>query len=913
MKHHSKTPQHRVAAWIFLLSVILTGCQYEPRYRIGVSQCSEDEWRSRVNQELLREAMFYDDVSVEIRTVKDDTEKQKQDIQYFIDQNIDLLIIAPNEAAPLTSILEEAYDKGIAVITFDRNILSDKYTAYVGADNYEIGKSVGNYVATILKGKGKVVELAGLSGSTPAMDRHQGFASAISHYSDITILCQEDAGWLREQAEEKMDTILSRYDQIDLVYAQNDRMAAGAYQSAVKKGREKQMRFIGIDAVSGEGYGLDMVSKGILDATFIYPTGGDKIIQIAMDILQGRPFPRETILNTAVVDPTNARVMMLQTSEISELDNKIETLNDRIDIYLSRYATQQVVLYGSLFFLLLVAGLLLIVYKSLRTKNRLNKELSSQKQQLEEQRDQLIELSRQLEEATHAKLVFFTNISHDFRTPLTLVADPIEHLLSDKALSKEQSNLLQLVKRNVDILLRLVNQILDFRKYENGKLEFMPARMDLLQSVQNWNTSFLPAARKKHIHFSFESTPGAEFVLKADVEKMERIYFNLMSNAFKFTPENGKVAVRLSSVQQPNNRLNYLLSVTNTGALISPEHIRSIFDRFYKIDMHHAGSGIGLALVKAFVELHGGTVTVDSTEKEGTVFTVSIPVETEEHALAAEHEISLSSSTLPDLSLEDTSGELDYDSTKPAILVIDDNADIRSYIRGLLYPEYSVLEAADGMEGIRKAMKYVPDVIISDIMMPGMDGIDCCRQLKNELQTCHIPIILLTACSLDEQRIKGYDGGADSYISKPFNSQVLLSRVRNLLESTQRIKQAMGEATLVTRDNVCDMDKDFVNRFKSLIEEQMGNSELNVENLGKEMGLSRVQLYRKIKSLTNYAPNELLRIARLKRASVLLSTTDQSIAEVCYEVGFTSPSYFTKCYKDFYGEGPSDLLKRKNG
>lgn len=913
MKHLSKFPRRHVAAWILLLSVILAGCQYDaPRYRIGVSQCSEDEWRSRVNQEILREAMFYDDVSVEIRTVKDDTEKQKQDIQYFIDQGIDLLIIAPNEAAPLTSILEEAYDKGIAVITFDRNILSDKYTAYVGADNYEIGKSVGNYVATVLEGKGKVVELAGLSGSTPAMDRHQGFASAISHYPDITILCQEDAGWLREQAEEKMDTILSQFNQIDLVYAQNDRMAAGAYQSAVKKNREKGMRFIGIDAVSGEGFGLDMVNKGILDATFIYPTGGDKIIQIAMDILEGRPFPRETILNTAVVDPTNARVMMLQTSEISELDNKIEALNDRIDIYLSRYATQQVILYGSLFFLLLVAGLLLIVYKSLRTKNRLNEELSNQKKQLEEQRDQLIELSRQLEEATHAKLVFFTNISHDFRTPLTLVADPIDHLISDKTLSKEQSNLLQLVKRNVDILLRLVNQILDFRKYENGKLEFIPTRMDLLRSIQNWNTSFLPAARKKHIHFSFDSTPDTEFILKADVEKMERIYFNLMSNAFKFTPENGKVSVRLSSVKQPNGRLDYQLSVTNTGNLISPEHIRSIFDRFYKIDMHHAGSGIGLALVKAFVELHGGTVTVDSTEKEGTVFTVNLPVETEEHVLVADHEILLSSTTLPDLSLDDISEQPDYDSTKPAILVIDDNADIRTYIRGLLYPEYSVLEAANGMEGIRKAMKYVPDVIISDIMMPGMDGIDCCRQLKNELQTCHIPIILLTACSLDEQRIKGYDGGADSYISKPFNSQVLLSRVRNLLESTQRVKQAMGEATLITRDNVCDMDKEFVDKFKTLIEQQMGNSELNVENLGKEMGLSRVQLYRKIKSLTNYAPNELLRIARLKRASVLLTTTDQSIAEVCYEVGFTSPSYFTKCYKEFYGEGPSDLLKRKN-
>ena len=901
--------------FILLLFILFCGCRQDaPTYRIGVSQCSDDEWRHRMNQEILREAMFYDGVEVEIRTVKDDTEKQKQDIRYFIDQKVDLIIVAPNQAAPLTAIIEEAFDNGIAVITFDRNILSDKYTAYMGADNYEVGKSVGNYIAAMLKGKGNIVELTGLAGSTPALDRHQGFISAISHYPDITLLCQEDAGWLREVAEEKMDTILSRFEHIDVVYAQNDRMAAGAYQAALRHAREDDMCFIGIDALPGEGYGLDLVNKGILGATFIYPTGGDKVIQIAMDILEGRSYSRETILNTAVVDPTNAHVMTLQTREISELDNKIETLNNRIGIYLSRYATQQTILYGSLFFLLLVAGLLLIVYQSLRTKNRLNKELSKQKIQLETQRDQLIELSRQLEEATHAKLVFFTNISHDFRTPLTLVADPVDHLLADQTLSDDQSKLLRLIKRNVDILLRLVNQILDFRKYENGKLEFMPSPINLLQNLQSWNASFAEAARKKHIHFTFNHTSDSDFNLNADPEKMERIYFNLMSNAFKFTPENGKITVCLSTLENVEKTSIYRLTVANTGTLISSEHIRSIFDRFYKIDMHHTGSGIGLALVKAFVELHGGTISVESDEKQGTIFTVDIPVARTDAFITGNDTAPTQGIATPsELLLEEVGDEEVYDTTKPMVLVIDDNADIRSYVHSLLHTDYSILEAANGIEGISKAMKYVPDVIVSDIMMPGLDGVECCRRLKSELQTCHIPIILLTACSLDEQRAKGYDVGADSYISKPFNSQVLISRVRNLLDSTQRIKQVMSEATMITRENVCDMDKDFVARFKSLIEAQMNDSGLNVEDLGKEMGLSRVQLYRKIKSLTNYAPNELLRITRLKKATALLSSTSLSIAEICYEVGFTSPSYFAKCYKEQYGESPSDYLKRKGG
>ena len=740
--------------------------------------------------------------------------------------------------------------------------------------------------------------------------------------------------------------MLRRHPKIDAVYAHNDRIAPGAYQAAKKVGREKEMIFVGIDALPGKGNGLEMVLDSVLNATFIYPTNGDKVMQLAMNILEKRPYPRETVMNTAVVDRTNAHVMQLQTTHISELDQKIETLNGRIGGYLSRVATQQVVMYGGLVILLLVAGLLLVVYKSLRAKNRLNKELSEQKKQLEEQRDkleeqrdqleeqrdkleeqrdQLIQLSHQLEEATHAKLVFFTNISHDFRTPLTLVADPVEHLLADHTLSGDQHRMLMLIQRNVNILLRLVNQILDFRKYENGKMEYTPVQVDVLSSFEGWNESFLAAARKKHIHFSFDNMPDTDYHTLADMEKLERIYFNLLSNAFKFTPENGKITVRLSSLTKEDTRW-IRFTVANTGSMISAEHIRSIFDRFYKIDMHHAGSGIGLALVKAFVELHKGTISVESDEKQGTVFTVDLPVQTCETILA-EDSLKSSISAVPlnpaspgspassnlneTLAVEEEELEKGYDSSKPSVLVIDDNADIRSYVRGLLHTDYTVIEAADGSEGIRKAMKYVPDLIISDVMMPGIDGIECCRRLKSELQTCHIPVILLTACSLDEQRIQGYDGGADSYISKPFSSQLLLARVRNLIDSHRRLKQFFGDGQTLAKEDVCDMDKDFVEKFKALIEAKMGDSNLNVEDLGKDMGLSRVQLYRKIKSLTNYSPNELLRIARLKKAASLLASSDMTVAEIGYEVGFSSPSYFTKCYKEQFGESPTDLLKRK--
>ena len=919
--------------WIVILFCFLgmVACHQDvPHFRIGVAQCSDDSWRHKMNDEILREAMFYDGVAVEIRSAGDDNRKQAEDVRYFMDKGVDLLIISANEAAPMTPVVEEAYRKGIPVILIDRKILSDKYTAYIGADNYEIGRAVGNYIASSLRGKGNVVELTGLGGSTPAMERHQGFMAAISNFPDIKLIDKADAAWESGPAEVEMDSMLCRHPKIDAVYAHNDRIAPGAYRAAKKVGREKEMLFVGIDALPGKGNGLELVLDSVLNATFIYPTNGDKVMQLAMNILEKKPYPRETVMNTAVVDHTNAHVMQLQTTHIAELDQKIETLNGRIGGYLSRVATQQVVMYGGLVILLLVAGLLLVVYKSLRSKNRLNRELSEQKKQLEEQRDkleeqrdkleeqrdQLIQLSHQMQQETHAKLVFFTNISHDFRTPLTLVADPVEHLLADKTLNGGQHRMLMLIQRNVNILLRLVNQILDFRKYENGMMEYTPIPIDILSSFEGWNESFLAAARKKHIHFSFDKMADTDYHTLADVEKLERIYFNLLSNAFKFTPENGKVTVRLSPLTKEDGRW-IRFTVANTGSMISVEHIRNIFDRFYRIDMHHAGSGIGLALVKAFVELHKGTISVESDEKQGTIFTVDLPMQTCEVTVSVDSPLSSSigasvSSALNNAQVaEEEETERDYDSSKPSVLIIDDNADIRSYVHSLLHADYTVIEAVDGSEGIRKAMKYVPDLIISDVMMPGIDGIECCRRLKSELQTCHIPVILLTACSLDEQRIQGYDGGADSYISKPFSSQLLLARVRNLIDSHRRLKQFFGDGQTLAKEDVCDMDKNFVEKFKSLLDAKLGDSNLNVEDLGKDMGLSRVQLYRKIKSLTNYSPNELLRIARLKKAASLLASSDMTVAEIGYEVGFSSPSYFTKCYKEQFGESPTDFLKRK--
>lgn len=870
---------------ILCLAGILMSCtQKHTRYRIGVSQCSDDEWRHKMNNEIVREALFYDGVEVEIRTAKDNNRNQIADIKYFIDKKVDLLIVAPNEAAAITPVVEKAYRQGIPVVVIDRKILSDKYTAFVGADNYEIGKDVGQYILNRLHGKGKVLEITGLEGSTPAMERHKGLTDVLKEEPGIEITASVDGAWLQSVAGEKMDSVFQTNKNIDLVFAQNDRMAIGAYLSARQQQLEKEMLFVGIDALPGKEYGVEQIINGVLDATFIYPTGGDKVVQVAMDILEKRPYERDTKLSTALVDKTNARVMQLQTDHITEQDGKIERLNNQVNEYLSRYSAQTMFLYACLIILLLFAALLAIIVRAYWTKNRMNMELSRQKKKLEEQRDQLISLSKQLEEATHAKLVFFTNVSHDFRTPLTLVADPVEQLLEDKALTPRQQSLLKVVHKNVHILLRLVNQILDFRKYENDKLELVRANMNLRVQLQEWSHSFQTLALKKHIHFVLEvNDDRADYLMAVDAEKMERVYFNLLSNAFKFTPENGTITVTLSTLTKEEGGRYARLVVADTGSGISVQHIRHIFDRFYQIDVNHAGSGIGLALAKAFVELHGGEITADSVEGKGTVFTVDIPMTVvEEPSADLVQEPRITQQTVVE-ELEDMETEEQIpDENKECILIIDDNADVRDYVKSLLKEEYTVIEAPDGRAGLKKAMKYVPDAIICDVMMPVMDGLECCRKLKTELQTSHIPVMLLTACSLDEQRIQGFECGADSYISKPFNSKLLLVRLRNLMDNHKRLKQFFGDKTTLSKESVSDVDKGFVDRFRELIEENLADSELSVEDLGSKMGLSRVQLYRKIKALTNYSPNELVRIARLKKAASLLASSEKTISEITY-------------------------------
>ncbi len=905
---------HRKICHIIFIVIMLSvfqSCKEETKYRIGVSQCSNDDWRTKMNEEIQREIMFHPEATVEIRSADDSNEKQIADIRYFADNGFDIIIAAPNEADAITPVIKEVYDAGIPVIVFDRNINGDSYTAYQGVDNVGIGKSAADYARHLLPDGGNVIEIHGLAGSTPAVGRHEGFAKE-AELKGMNIIASAYGNWNYEDAAIKVDSLLNIYDDVDLIYAHNDRMAIAASDVARKHG--KDIRIIGIDAAPE--IGIKAVADSVIDATFLYPTEGYRLIRTALNILNGRPYEREKILPlSSAVDLSNADILLLQNESLMEETSKIKYLKSQVDDYWNRHSAQTSLFYAMIIILLLLFGVLFLVLRAFWQRKKHQNVLMNQNKILEEQRDTQRELNEQLNAATQSKLVFFTNVSHDLRTPLTLIAEPVEQLAVADNLTPQQSMLMKIANKNVKILKRLINQILDFRKYENGKLNLNLVESKFGTLVREWAESFNSIARKRDITLTVDVTLDKDFTLAVDAEKIERVFFNLMSNAFKYTPDNGSIKF-ICGLDGDNLRF----SIEDTGQGIGADDINNIFDRFYQVDkIHPNGSGIGLSLAKAFVELHGGSIAVESTLGVGSKFTVTLPVVHVEECMPADTDNLI---TKADVNAElDRLEEVDRTTAGtelPLLLVIDDNDDIRRMIGELLKDEYNIVTAPDGREGVRLAAKYVPDLIICDVMMPVMDGLECCRIIKDEVSTSHIPVLMLTACSMDEQRARGYDSGADGYLSKPFNSAVLKSRCRNLIENRKRIKNLWssnggGDVTAKERNAsvlVNDVDSEFYSKVLDIMKKEMGNPDLNVDTLASMMGLGRSQFYRKIKALTNYSPVELLRNLRLKQAREMLTTTEKTIGEIAYEVGFSSPAYFTRCYREAFDETPTELRER---
>ena len=731
---------------LFSLVMMLSSCrQHTKQYVIGVSQCSNDVWRDKLNRELRTSSYVHGNIKLEIESANDNDEKQINQINHFINEKVDMLVVSPNQYKTITPVIEKAYNKGIPVILFDRKSNSNRYTGYIGVDNYEVGHVMGIFIAAQLKGRGLVAEISGLAGSSPAQARHKGFMDVLKKYPEMGLVASASGDWTEKSGYRAMSKIIREYkgQPVDFIFVHNDRMANGVIKAIAdaKSSLFDHARLTGVDAISLPDGGLRMVMDGKLAATYIYPTNGNAVIDLALKILQKKPYKRDNLFRSTIVTKDNAALLLQQTLEIERQSDNLQVLHEQGNRYLESLNMQRAGLIMTIVIIVLLAIVLFLGYRAFASRAKIHAEHDKMKD---------------------AQLKFFTNVSHQLRTPLTLIADPIDRIASHEKFEDGDMKTLQAVDRNAKQLMTLVNNILDFKD----------------------------------------------------------VRFDEAGN--RMAGEDG-------------------ISDTRVPEVIDEELEKNIEE---------------------------------------------------------------------------------YSDSMTSILIVDDNKDIRDYVRSILISDYKVWIAADGEEGLNMARTKEPDLIISDIMMPRMDGLEMTRAVKSDVAISHIPVLLLTAKSEEEQIVSGFESGAIAYLTKPFSSKILLARIKRIVQEQKFLRRQVvaeiqrmesntvkNSEVLALDKHIAIKDKDFLNKLHAILDKEMGDSELSVERIGMNIGLSRVQLYRKVKAMTGMSPVELLRKVRLNRARILLQTTDKTVSEVAYEVGFSAPSYFSKCYKDEFNELPTDRWK----
>lgn len=734
-----KKPKTILTAQLLLLPLMIplfiTGCTPRAyKYKIGVSQCVGGRWRDKVNNEMLSAQHLYDtDVKVCIINADNNTDRQRQQIDSLINAGVDLLVISPNEYKPLSPCVERAKKRGIPVILFERKTSSNDYTAYIGGDNVEAGRAIGTYAARLCRdsihvGRRPVVlEITGQLVMSPDRERYQGFSSVMKKHPELDFQ-HIKTNWSLEDSYAATKEWLQAGKPLDVVFCQSDLASFGAYKAAKELGKEKGIYFLGVDALPGEG--IDAVQQGKLAASYIYPTHGEEIIALALRILEHKPYKRTNIIKSMVVTPQNVDEIAINANAMMRQNEYLITIQNKLEDYFGLYHVQRTLLFVSLVVALILLIAVLLVWRAIVITRRAN---------------------RQMKELGDEQNRFYTNASHQLRTPLTLIIGPLQQLGESKTLSEGDHELLGIVQRNAEQLLHLVTDVLQFQK---------------------------------------------------ETQKM---------------------------IQDPQ-----------------PDDAHAISRRSVQDGQH-------------------------------------------------------------DIVVRDQSDEL------ATVLIVDDNDDMRRYLRTLLLDRYYVLEASDGQSGWKLARESVPDLVISDVMMPVMDGLTFCAKLKADPLTSHIPVILLTARSTEQQQAEGLSQGADAYLTKPFSAEVLIAHIVSLLANRQKLKEAFAAEKQQTNDNheqdekLSTPDKMFMDTLRQAILKNMSNTKLKMDDLGADMGISRVQLYRKVKAMTGMSPVELLKEMRLQRAMKLLKATDKTVAEVAYEVGFGTPGYFSSCFKKQYGKYPTDV------
>jgi signal transduction histidine kinase/DNA-binding response OmpR family regulator len=897
---------------LLLLVLVSLSCQTpndKKTYKIGFSQCTGgDEWRRVMLNDMKRELAIYPNFQLIYKDAANSTATQIEQINELVKQDIDLLIISPNESSPvLTKPIDEVFQQGIPVILLDRKITSDSYNSFIGADNLEIGRMVGEAIPSLLKNGGKVVEIWGLISSSPAQERHKGLLEGLAKASNVQIIRELYGQWEQDTARKVAEANLETLRQADLVFAHNDVMAQSVYQVCKEAGISPLPLFLGIDGLPGPKSGLQKIVDGTLTATFLYPTGGEEAIEVAAQILAGKATKREYLLNSIRIDRSNIKAIKAQSDKLLNQQHDIEKLNQQIGHLNDTYASQKTALYVIVACLVLAVMLGIWALYLVRAKQLANKQLAFQNQQINAQKDKIEEVSNKARQATEEKLRFYSYISHEFRTPLSLILTPVEDLLNQKAISqKELKSGLLYVQKNAHRLLRLVDQMLDLRKTDAGKQVLQASEQNIVQFLREIVTDFQQKAHKSKIDLQL-ITPVIHIPLWFDVEKLDKVLFNLLSNAFKYTPKGGYIHVFLQETIE-----NVQIIIKDNGEGMTETEQERAFDLYFSGQKKYSlGTGLGLALSREFVHLHHGEIEAASKKGEGTTFTILLP-KGDAHLMPDEKTMLDTTERLAHTYFEDTeltplSPTTDTTNEAISLVLIEDNADLSHYIVEKLSRIVSIKSFTTAERGWEGILSLIPDLIICDVMLPGMDGFELTQRVKDDFRTSHIPVILLTAKSQTDAQIEGIKAGADVYLTKPFNTTHLTETIKTMLSNRARIQRRFSSEYVFTNEN--KTEKRFLNELTARIEAHIADTEFGVEKLSTDMGMSRVQLYRKVQALLQMNVNDYITEIRINKAKALLRDTNKSIADVAYETGFNSPAYFTTLFRQKQNQTPSEFRK----
>ena len=908
----------RVLLSISLVAFLISceGNTEDDLVRIGFSQCLKNHpFREAMNHSMKIQASLYPNAELTIYEAHNDVRQQMADIEKLISKGVDVLIVSPIEPDTITTVIDKALELGIPVVLIDRKINSQNFTTYVGADNIEVGKNAGNYIAARSNKRINVIEIRGGDNSSPVLERSEGFRNAIGQFPNIHLVASINGG-IDGTPKNALFGILDSIKgmKIDYVYAFNDQMAFQAWQVAREKGMEKQIDFIGVDGLNGDEGGIELVRRGILKASILYPTGGAESLDLAMEIVRGGEFQKINLLGTTVIDERNADIMKFQFDKINQQQEDIENQTLALRNQEEKYYAQNNLLKTTMALLAIILSLTIYSIYSIFAIQKKNRRLQLSNRKITIQKSQIAKFARKIEESNEAKLNFFTGLSHEIKTPITLIMSSVESIAE---IAKERGtkiiNEVHLIYNNSNRLLRLINNLLDFRKVEDKKFNLRASKTNLYVFSQSIFNDFSHEAKKRNIAYSL-SCEHKDLSIYFDRNLMDKVYFNLLSNAFKFTPDNGKVCIEIRDEQDKNT---VSVHFRDSGIGIPKDEIKNVFKPFFKGSNNRKNSsGIGLHLSKAFIELHKGKVEVRSLH--GTEFIVTLykgNAHFDEDELIVEPDlVDIKTMDFSMQSIEDQHyllKEPDTGEEKYSILIIEDNLELSTFLGNKLKVEYHIY-LSDGTDAIEKSVEIIPDIIVCDIMLPTKSGFQICEELKRDLRTSHIPIIVLTALGNKESYLQGLESGADLYLTKPFSYSILVQSIKTLLYNREKLRYYYTNNIykIEKTDSFGNMEQMFIGDLNTIIKENLDDSDFTVENLASSLNISRVQLYRKVKAILGVNISDYIGNFRLEKAKSMLEMSSLSISEIAYSNGFSSPNYFSTAFKNKYGTSP--VMHRKS-